>query len=86
MLSFHFQLRRFLKSFAIGRDELFCPRVIRGSNTVSKETETRPGCGPDFDLCSDNRDCGPGLMCCPSGCIYKCVIPEQKKVPVGMCL
>eukprot|EP00794_Sanderia_malayensis_P003954 gene3954-4503_t len=83
------QLRRFLKSFAIGSEELFCPRTSVDSassvtnDTLATLTGMEPACGRDYDLCSDDLDCGPGLMCCPSGCIYKCVVPEAPKAAVA---
>eukprot|EP00794_Sanderia_malayensis_P014523 gene14523-16029_t len=82
-------LRRFLKSFAIGSEELFCPRTSVDSassvtnDTLATLTGMEPACGRDYDLCSDDLDCGPGLMCCPSGCIYKCVVPEAPKAAVA---
>lgn len=76
-------LRRFLKSFAVGHDELFCPREIEGIAVVVKDKIANLGCGSEYDLCSDNNECEPGLMCCPSGCIYKCVVPRRPKTPIA---
>lgn len=85
LTSFHFilQLRRFLKSVTSQRTELFCPRNLEGRNFITKQTEKKVACGEEYDLCQDNNDCEPGLLCCPSACIYKCVLPQKPKSAIG---
>ena len=63
---------------------MFCPRNIEGIHGIVQNNETIAGCGVDYNLCDDDYDCEPGLKCCPSGCIYKCVVPEKLKTAVGV--
>ena len=63
---------------------MFCPRNIEGIHSIIQKNETIAGCGVDYNLCDDDYDCEPGLKCCPSGCVYKCVVPEKLKTAVGV--
>ena len=83
LFDLQFQLLRFLKSPKTSRQELFCPRNIEGDNFIVKTSETINGCGDEYNLCNGDSECGPGLKCCPSGCIYKCVVPQPLRRAIG---
>ncbi|XP_065061607.1 uncharacterized protein LOC135688603 [Rhopilema esculentum] len=76
-------LLRFLKSPRTSPQELFCPRNIEGDNFIVKTSEKINGCGDEYNLCNGDSECGPGLKCCPSGCIYKCVVPQPVRRAVA---
>lgn len=77
-------LIRIFKSLDPSPYEMFCPRNIEGIHGIVQNNETIAGCGVDYNLCDDDYDCEPGLKCCPSGCIYKCVVPEKLKTAVAI--